>query len=100
MSKHKPRLLLIAILAAMLTPSLGICQNVNQCDPSLVNEDNVSVIRQTQESRISSDDSQLVRNCLVVIGLGITFCVGMAITATTIQQNRPTTPQPTRFYAS
>lgn len=56
----------------------------------------------TVEAAVNSQhvaDNFVVRNALVIIALGLTFSLGMAITATTIRQNRPSTPQQTNYYA-
>lgn len=90
------------LCAAALVPGWCNAQDLTAFEPSAVTQDSAIVLNTADSSSdvVSSNEGHLVRNCLVVIGLGVTFCVGMAITATTIQQNRPTTPRPTQFYAS
>ncbi|MCA9213409.1 MAG: hypothetical protein KDB27_10115 [Planctomycetales bacterium] len=97
----KYTLLLLALVTATASPSLCFAQDLSTFDPSKVSEDNATfVVGSSSSPSLSADDSHIIRNSLVIIGLGITFCLGMALTATTIQQNRSTTPHPTRFYAS
>ena len=98
----KNRLLLVAALFA-ITAAPRMCGAQDMFEPMAVKGD-TSFVTPTIESATSQDfgtnDSHLVRNCLVVAGLGITFCIGMAITATTIYQNRPSTPRQTSYFAS
>jgi hypothetical protein len=80
-------------------------QSIQQFNPSLtsieqfdqLNEDGAIVPKTSYEI---DNESHAVRNTLVIAALGLTFSLGMAITATTIRQNRPSNPQPTSYYAS
>ena len=100
----KNALLLSATLCvAAFVPGWCSAQDFSRFDPSTVTDDSAVVLpteNQSTTQNSAGSDSYGVRNCLVIFGLGLTFCLGMAITATTIQQNRPTTPQPTQFLAS
>ncbi len=99
----KNALMVAALLcAAAFAPGWCNAQDLTAFEPSAVTQDPAIVLNTADSSSegLNSNEGNLVRNCLVIVGLGVTFCVGMAITATTIQQNRPTTPSPTQFYAS